>query len=317
MVFWPLTSTAWVADSSTDTWARAGRQQTARTVARQSDRISKSYPFSANKRTVALFYGRNRRFATCFCGITRDRGGKEAARLFGQFCSAANAVTSGLRDKIGLEMKRRRLLQVLAASPAAPALLRGQQGPTNPALPATNPAVPLAPNVRTPGPAAGESAPALTMSIPDDVADTETKFFSAPELAALTKLADILQPASKGAPGALQAGVPAFLDFLLSESPKERQTLYRTGLDQLNAQARAKFGKAYADLDKQQAETLLAPLRQPWTYEGPADPVARFLQAAKVDVRTATENSKEYVTTVASSGRRRFGGSGLYWYPLD
>lgn len=213
-------------------------------------------------------------------------------------------------------MKRRRLLQVLAASPAAPALLA--QGPTSPAAPAINPAIPLAPNVRTPGPAAGNDQPSLTMSIPDDVAETRTHFFTAPELAALTKLCDVIQPPMHGSPGANAAGVPAFLDFLLSESPKERQTLYRTGLDQLNAQSQKKNGKPFSEADKAQAEALLAPLRQPWTYEGPADPLARFLLAAKLDIRTATENSKEYVATAAAvPGRRRFGGSGLYWYPLD
>ena len=36
------------------------------------------------------------------------------------------------------------------------------------------------------------------------------------------------------------------------------------------------------------------PLRAPWTYDAPADPLARFLAAAKQDVRTATVNSREY-----------------------
>jgi hypothetical protein len=57
-------------------------------------------------------------------------------------------------------------------------------------------------------------------------------------------------------------------------------------------------------------------LRQPWTYEPPADPLARFLREAKQDVRTATMNSREYASAGSSSGRRG-GGLGQYWYPID
>jgi len=62
---------------------------------------------------------------------------------------------------------------------------------------------------------------------------------------------------------------------------------------------------------------LLAPLRAAWTYDPPADPFARFLREAKQDIRTATMNSREWVTAAASAGGRRGGGVGLYWYPLD
>ena len=46
------------------------------------------------------------------------------------------------------------------------------------------------------------------------------------------------------------------------------------------------------------------------------DPLARFLVAAKQDVRTATMNSREWNTAGAAGGRRT-GGTGLYWYPID
>jgi hypothetical protein len=127
-------------------------------------------------------------------------------------------------------------------------------------------------------------------------------------------VSDILMPAASGAsgsPGALAAGAPEFLDFLIGESGRDRQAVYRNGLDALNAQAKKQFAKAFAELETPQAETLLAPLKQPWTYDEPADPAARFLRAAKADVRTATVNSR------AAAGGRRFAGSGLYWYPLD
>ena len=54
---------------------------------------------------------------------------------------------------------------------------------------------------------------------------------------------------------------------------------------------------------------LLAPLRDPWTYDAPADPVAAMLRAAKDDVRRATLNSREW-NLAAAAGRTRGGGGG-------
>jgi hypothetical protein len=124
-------------------------------------------------------------------------------------------------------------------------------------------------------------------------------------------------PSVNDAPSALDARAPEFLDWLLSQSPQERQQLYRTGLDQLNAQSKKRFSKSFAEVDAKQAAELLSPLREPWTFDPPADPLARFLRAAKQDVRTATTNSREYAAAAASAGRRGGAGVGLYWFPLD
>lgn len=142
------------------------------------------------------------------------------------------------------------------------------------------------------------------------------RFFSAAQLAALKKLSNIILPPLNSMPGALDAGAPEFLDFLIGKSTAERRQIYTAGLNTLNAQATKRFGKAFADVTDAQAAELLAPLKQPWTYEPPADPFARFLREAKQDIRNATINSREYVTA-GSSGGRRGGGVGQYWYPID
>ena len=141
-------------------------------------------------------------------------------------------------------------------------------------------------------------------------------FFTAQQFAALRKLSDLLNPPMNGAPGALEAKAPEFLDFLLSQSSADRQQLYRIGLDGLNAQSRKRFTKPFADVDASQAEMLLAPLREPWTYDAPADPVAAMLRAAKDDIRRATTNSREW-NLASVAGRTRGGGGGLYWLPID
>jgi len=123
-------------------------------------------------------------------------------------------------------------------------------------------------------------------------------------------------PPVDGRPGAGEAQAAEFLDFLISESPAARQELYREGLDALNAESNKRYGKPFASITAAEADALLAPLHQPWQYTPPADPLGRFLVAAKADVRTATVNSREYIAK-AGAGSRRMGGVGLYWYSLD
>ncbi|MFN7928836.1 MAG: gluconate 2-dehydrogenase subunit 3 family protein [Blastocatellia bacterium] len=193
-------------------------------------------------------------------------------------------------------MKRRRFIQTVAAAPAI-------------AMPVTAPAA--QPAAQRPQ----AEAPKFELSPLDAAGDTTPRFFSAVQLATLRKLSEILMPALNGMPGALDAGAPEFLDFLVGASVADRKQLYKNGLDTLQTQAQKKFGKAFADLNETQAGELLAPLKQPWTYEPPADPFARFLREVKADVRTATINSREYST--AGSAGRRGGGMGQYWFPID
>lgn len=195
-------------------------------------------------------------------------------------------------------MKRRRFIQALAATPAAPALLAQQAQPQQ---------APQAP------PPAETS---LRYAVPDAAAETVLHFFTAQQFAALRKLSDMLSPPVNGTPGALEAKAPEFLDFLLSQSSADRQQLYRSGLDGLNAQAKRRFNKFFADIDAGQAEMLLASLHEPWSYDAPSDPVAAMLRAAKDDVRRATLNSREW-NLAAAAGRTRGGGAGLYWLPID
>jgi len=191
-------------------------------------------------------------------------------------------------------MKRRRFVQSLVAAPAVPALLAQQT---------------------TPAGNASDDNPKLDLSVADAAADPVAHFFSAQQYAALRKLSDLLMPAMNGTPGALEARVPEFLDFLIGESPGERQQVYRNGLDGLNAQAKKRFNRGFAETEAAQAEQLLGPLREAWTNDPPAEPVAHFLWTVKTDVRTATLNSREW-SAAAATGRRA-GGAGLYWLPID
>jgi hypothetical protein len=196
-------------------------------------------------------------------------------------------------------LKRRHVIQTILAIPAAAAL---------------------------PLPAAAQALPGKSM-LPDDLPKTPTsaadiagpgtpRFFTIQQLTALRHLAEIIAPATEETPGAGQAGAAEFLDFLIGSSQQDRSKLYRSGLDRLNAEAHRQYHQAFAELSMEQADVILAPLREPWSSDGPSDPFAQFLLAAKQDVLTATVNSREWIQ--ATSGRRRSaGGMGLYWFPIE
>ena len=219
-------------------------------------------------------------------------------------------------------MKRRRFLKAMVAAPAAPALVMPALG-QQPAAPGPQGTAPVPQGQQTSQSPPSPEIPRLETAVADDAAEMLPKFFNQAQFAALRKLSGILMPPIQGAPGALEAHAPEFLDFLLSESPAERKQLYTSGLNLLNEQSRKRFGKPFAEVDAAQATALLSPLRQPWTYEPPSDPLARFLVAAKADVRTATINSRQFSAGSGSApggqagGGRRPGGMGQYWHPLD
>ncbi len=207
-------------------------------------------------------------------------------------------------------MKRRRFLQTLAASPAVPPLLAQQP----PAPPSSN-AAPAAPGG---GPSYGsaQDLPVIKAVAPDTAADSVPRFFSPAQLESLRKLSDILMPPMDGMPGAVEAQAAEFLDFLIGVSPAPRQQFYRDGLELLDSRSREKFVQAFASLSPSQAAAILRPLDEPWPYDAPADPRARFLRAAHLDIRRATQNSRQRMAATPSTGRRP-GGIGLYWLPID
>lgn len=151
---------------------------------------------------------------------------------------------------------------------------------------------------------------ALPVSFAEQVADPVSRFFTVEEMAALRRLADVIVPRTS-TPGALDAAAPEFLEFYLSISSPERQALYRQGLERLNAAARERHGKSFADLDPAAIGKLLGPLREPWTPAAPGDALGAFLRAAKADLLRATVNSRAF----AEADPRRSPAQ-TYWYPV-
>lgn len=144
--------------------------------------------------------------------------------------------------------------------------------------------------------AAAQELGKIPLSAADAVAAGLPRFLSAAEFKAFAELARTLIPAHDDRPGAIEAGAPEFLDFLLGQSPAAVQQLYRQGLAQY---ARTKD---------------LSPLAKPWTYDEPTDAYHRFLRAARTALYQATVNSKPWADTSTTRGSSP---TGLYWLPID
>lgn len=211
-----------------------------------------------------------------------------------------------------MPMKRRGFVQGLVLAPAAQAALSAQQAPPNTATPP-----PTRPDAR-----GVQNVPKLKVTEADITADITQRFFTKDQFEALQKLGSLFAPPLKGNLGALDTHAPEFIDFIIGVSPADRQKLYQNGLDHLNAEAKQKFSKPFAQLDAKQADTIIRPLMTVrfWLEDRPTDPLQDFIAYAHDDLRRATTNSRESVEAAAKSGRRFNRGSqtsGYYWLPID
>jgi hypothetical protein len=80
------------------------------------------------------------------------------------------------------------------------------------------------------------------------------KFFTAHEFATVTLLAEMIIPKDERSGGATDAGVPAFMDFMMIDQPA-RQVPMRGGLAWLDQECNARFNKTFAastDADRRQ-----------------------------------------------------------------
>ena len=83
-------------------------------------------------------------------------------------------------------------------------------------------------------------------------------FFSASEYPMVERLAEMIIP-SDDSPGAREAGVAEFIDFMVASNP-EVQYPFRMGLSWLNAHSERSTGKKFLELSPEQQTSLLEPL---------------------------------------------------------
>jgi hypothetical protein len=82
----------------------------------------------------------------------------------------------------------------------------------------------------------------------EKMVNAEPSFFTADEMSTITILGDIIIPKDEISGSASDAGVPAFLEFIVKDKP-EHQTPLRGGLRWLDIQCLNRFGKAFKDCE--------------------------------------------------------------------
>lgn len=92
--------------------------------------------------------------------------------------------------------------------------------------------------------------------------DFTPAFFTAHEFATVRMLAELVIPRDGRSGGALDAGVPEFMDFILNENAGMR-TGIRGGLAWLDAEAQSRFGREFVDLADASRRAILDDIAWP------------------------------------------------------
>ena len=92
--------------------------------------------------------------------------------------------------------------------------------------------------------------------------DFEAEFFTDHELATVNTLVDLIIPADDRSGSATDAGVPAFMDFMMMDRPT-MQLPMRGGLAWIDVQSRKMFDKPFAECEMSQQKELLDQIAYP------------------------------------------------------
>ena len=207
-------------------------------------------------------------------------------------------------------MRRRKFIQAIAALPAAAMPLplfgqnQGMQRQGNAAGSSFGQT-----------PLEGQTAPVLKTAPSDAAATPVPGFFTKLQFSALQRLSHLYLPPMDGKPGALDCGAAEFLDFYVGASSLSHQQFYKSGLDDLNAQAKTKFGKTFADLSKTDADSIVKPMLKPrGPIEGSIE-LGPFVNRAYQDIWTVSVNSPVWAESTKAAGIRVI--TPLYWEKVD
>ena len=110
------------------------------------------------------------------------------------------------------------------------------------------------------------------------------KFFTDEENKTVIEMSERIIPADDNSPGAKAAGVSAYIDLIVSESPDVTKQTWREGLAAINKMSHAKFGKSFADSTvDQQIEMLKEISRNEKSPETIEEKFFRTIKYATID----------------------------------
>jgi len=113
-------------------------------------------------------------------------------------------------------------------------------------------------------------------ALPIKPAAYRPQFFTAAEYSMVERLTDLIIP-SDATPGAKEAGVAEFIDFMVASDP-DVQYGFRTGLTWLNAYSEQTAGKKFLELSAEQQTLLLEPLAYKNKTRAGLDAGRRFIR---------------------------------------
>ncbi len=88
--------------------------------------------------------------------------------------------------------------------------------------------------------------------------DGQPRFFNQDDFATISRIADLIIPATDS-PGAIAAGVPAYIDLVIARN-SDQQLVMADGLRWLDSEAARKAGKRFHELTEAQQLSILEPL---------------------------------------------------------
>jgi hypothetical protein len=103
-------------------------------------------------------------------------------------------------------------------------------------------------------------------------------FFTEHEYRTVSILADLILPADDRSGSATDAGVPAFMDFMMIDRP-DMQLPMRGGLAWIDHECTRRYGKTFADCDESQRKGLLDDIAWPERAEPSLSHGVRFFNS--------------------------------------
>ena len=96
----------------------------------------------------------------------------------------------------------------------------------------------------------------------DEQTPDKLHFFTPAEMMSISLMSDLIIPADERSPGAKDAGVPAFIDLMVSEASVETRNLWRNGLAAIDQLCNKEFGNTFQTLKTEQQVSLLKLISQ-------------------------------------------------------
>ena len=114
---------------------------------------------------------------------------------------------------------------------------------------------------------------------PAKAAGKHPPFFSDAQRAVVDRLADIIIPTDEQSPGAHEAGAVHYIDLLAGASAPARQQQWVRGLEAVDAAAKSRFSKSFAECERAQQEEIVTAMA---AHEGaPRNDLERFFELIK------------------------------------